>query len=93
MEAAHQGLALVSTRAAAIGEFITDGDNGLLVPPGAPDALAAAIGRLVGDPDLRRRLAHRAGETVRTHFSYEAGVDWIAKALGQEPLAEVRAAE
>lgn len=93
MEAAHQGLALVSTRAAAIGEFITDGDNGLLVPPGAPDALAAAIERLVGDPDLRRRLAHRAGETVRTHFSYEAGVDWIAKALGQEPLAEVRAAE
>lgn len=93
MEAAHQGLALVSTRAAAIGEFITDGDNGLLVPPGAPDALAAAIGRLVGDPDLRSHLAHRAGEIVRTQFSYEAGVDWIAKALGQEPLAELRAAE
>jgi glycosyltransferase involved in cell wall biosynthesis len=31
MEAAHQGLAIVSTRAAAIGEFIEDGDNGLLV--------------------------------------------------------------
>jgi len=36
MEAAHQGLAIVSTRAAAIGEFIEDGNNGLLVPPGAP---------------------------------------------------------
>jgi glycosyltransferase involved in cell wall biosynthesis len=93
MEAAHQGLALLSTRAAAIGEFITDDDNGLLVPPGAPDALAAAIGRLIREPDLRRRLAHRAGETVRTHFSFEGGVDWIAKALGQEPSVEVRAAE
>jgi glycosyltransferase involved in cell wall biosynthesis len=93
MEAAHQGLALVSTSAAAIGEFITDGDNGLLVPPGAPEALASAVGRLIGDPDLRRRLAQRAAESVRTHFSFEAGVDWIAQALGQEPSAEVRAAE
>ena len=47
MEAAHQGLAIVSTRAAAIGEFIDDGDNGLLVAPGAPDELAAALARLV----------------------------------------------
>jgi len=93
MEAAHQGLALVSTRAAAIGEFISDGDNGLLVPPGAPDALADAMARLIGNPDLRRSLALRAGEAVRTHFSYEAGVDWIARALGQEPPADVRAAE
>ena len=47
MEAAHQGLAIVSTRAAAIGEFIEDGDNGLLVPPGAPDELAAALARMI----------------------------------------------
>ncbi|MFO1160055.1 MAG: glycosyltransferase family 4 protein [Reyranellaceae bacterium] len=93
MEAAHQGLAIVATRAAAIGEFIVDGDNGLLAAPGAPKELAGALGRLIGDPDLRRRLAQRAGETVRTHFSFEAGVDWIAHALGQEPSAEVRAAE
>ena len=66
MEAAHQGLAIVSTRAAAIGEFIDDGDNGLLVAPGAPDELAAALARLVRDPDLRRRLASRA-ERDRAH--------------------------
>ncbi len=93
MEAAHQGLAIVSTHAAAIGEFIADGDNGLLVSPGAPDALAGALARLAADPGLRRRLAHRAGETVRTRFSFEAGIDWIAAALGQPPLAEARAAE
>ena len=78
MEAAHQGLAIVSTRAAAIGEFIADGENGLLVAPGAPDELAAALARLVGDPDLRRRLASRASEIVRTRFSFDSGVDWIA---------------
>jgi len=93
MEAAHQGLAIVSTRAAAIGEFITDSDNGLLVAPGAPDEFATALARLVSDPDLRRRLANRASETVRTRFSFDSGVDWIASALGQVPLSEARAAE
>jgi glycosyltransferase involved in cell wall biosynthesis len=98
MEAAHQGLAIVSTRAAAIGEFIEDGDNGLLAPPGAPEALAAALARVIAHPDLRLRFAHRAGEIVRTRFSFEAGVDWIAAALGHavQPeaiLSEARAAE
>jgi glycosyltransferase involved in cell wall biosynthesis len=93
MEAAHQGLAMVSTRAAAIGEFITDGESGLLVAPGAPDELAAALARLVSDPDLRRRLASRASEIVHTRFSFDSGVDWIASALGQVPLPEARAAE
>jgi glycosyltransferase involved in cell wall biosynthesis len=93
MEAAHQGLAMVSTRAAAIGEFITAGESGLLVAPGAPDELAAALARLVSDPDLRRRLASRASESVHTRFSFDSGVDWIASALGQVPLPEARAAE
>jgi len=93
MEAAHQGLAIVSTRAAAIGEFIEDGDNGLLVPPGASDALAAALARMIGHPDLRQQFAHRAAETVRTRFSFDAGVDWIASALGEDVRREARAAE
>jgi glycosyltransferase involved in cell wall biosynthesis len=93
MEAAHQGLAIVSTRAAAIGEFISDGDNGLLAAPGAPDEFATALARLVSDPDLRQRLASRAGEVVRTRFSFDSGVDWIASALGQPAFADSMAAE
>jgi glycosyltransferase involved in cell wall biosynthesis len=93
MEAAHQGLPIVSTNAAAIGEFVTDGETGLLVPPAAPQELSAALARLIGNPDLRQRLAQRAGEVVRTRFSYEAGVDWIASALGQDRTAAARAAE
>jgi glycosyltransferase involved in cell wall biosynthesis len=93
MEAAHQGLTIVSTRAAAIGEFITDGDNGLLVAPGAPEELTRALARLVGDPDLRQRLASRASEIVRTRFSFESGVEWIATALGQPPFADSMTSE
>lgn len=98
MEAAYQGLPLVSTRAAAIGEFIEDGVSGLLVPPAAPDELAVALGRAARDPDLRSRLAVRAAETLRARFSFDAGVDWIAAALGGQgparPYAQTaRAAE
>jgi glycosyltransferase involved in cell wall biosynthesis len=93
MEAAHQGLPIVSTRAAAIAEFVDDGANGLLVSPGAADELAVALERLARDPGLRRRLADAAARTVRSRFSYEAGVDWIASALGQPRLAQARAAE
>jgi len=96
MEAAQQGLPLVSTRAAAIGEFINDGDNGLLVEPGSPAPLAAALERLARDPALRQRLSARAGEVVRSRFSYEAGVERIAGWLGYPARADeagVRAAE
>jgi glycosyltransferase involved in cell wall biosynthesis len=96
MEAAHQGLPLVSTRAAAIGEFVEDGETGLLVPPAAPRELGLALARMIADPALRRRLAERAGEVVRTRFSHEAGVDWIASALqgrSRDGAVTARAAE
>ena len=93
MEAAHQGLPIVSTRTAAIPEFIEDTVNGLLVPPAAPEELTVALELLARDPAMRRRLAEAAARTVRTRFSYEAGVDWIAEALDQPKLAEARAAE
>ena len=91
MEAAHQGLPLVSTRAAAIGEFIEDGDNGLLVAPGAPDELA----RGAGAADRRSRAARAPrrsapAEIVRTRFSFDAGVDWIAAALGGQGIGQQR---
>ncbi len=93
MEAAHQGLPLVSTHAAAIGEFIEDGINGLLVPPDAPGELAQALARAVGDPELRARLAERAGEIVRARFSFDAGIDWIAGALGGQATGQQRSSQ
>jgi hypothetical protein len=45
--------------------------------------LAAALEKMARDPDLRARMGARSNEIVRTRFSYEAGMDWIAGALGQ----------
>lgn len=52
------------------GEIITDGVDGLLVPPDDVDALAAAIQRLVHDAGLRERLGTAARE-VRNRFAMD----------------------
>lgn len=56
MEAFALGVPVVSTAVGGIPEAITDGVEGLLVPPRDPAALAAAIDRITTDGDLRRRL-------------------------------------
>ncbi|MGZ4672091.1 MAG: glycosyltransferase, partial [Ilumatobacteraceae bacterium] len=49
-------------------EIVREGESGLLVPPDNVDALTAALGRLVDDPELRRRLGSNAANTVEAHF-------------------------
>lgn len=60
MEAFALGLPPVCTRAGGIPEAIVDGQNGLLVDIDDPKALAHAWLRLVGDRELRERIAHAA---------------------------------
>ncbi|MGZ4771769.1 MAG: glycosyltransferase family 4 protein [Ilumatobacteraceae bacterium] len=67
-EAGAAGLALVSTSVGGIPEIVREGESGLLVPPDNVDALTAALGRLVDDPELRRRLGSNAANTVEAHF-------------------------
>ena len=78
LEAQSQGLPCVATRVSAIPELIEDGVTGLLCPPGNPDALAAAIERLLRDRGLRRRLAVAGERRVRADFSSVAGADRLA---------------
>jgi glycogen synthase len=56
VEAMACGTPVVATGVGGSAEFLTDGENCLLVPPGDPEELAAAIERLAGDPELRDRL-------------------------------------
>lgn len=69
LEAAASGLPLVATDVPGCRELVRDGDTGLLVPPGDVPALAAAIGRLVDDPALARRLGAGARRMVDEEFS------------------------
>ncbi|MGN9843902.1 glycosyltransferase family 4 protein [Nonomuraea sp. H19] len=45
-------------------DVLTPGKNGLLVPPRDVEALGEALGRLMGDPELRRRMGAAAAETA-----------------------------
>jgi glycosyltransferase involved in cell wall biosynthesis len=65
MEAFALGTPVVATAVGELPAVIRDDVDGLLVPPRRPDELAAALQRLVEQPDLRARLAEagrRAGE-------------------------------
>lgn len=48
---------VVASRVQGLAEVLVDGETGLLVEPGDPAALAAAVGRLLADDALRARLA------------------------------------
>ncbi len=81
MEAASQKLPIVATDFAGIPEFVRHGVEGLLVPPGDVDALAAALAELVGSPERRTALGEAAFVRLTTDFSAAAGLDRIAAML------------
>lgn len=93
LEALQQGLAVVASGVDGIPEDVSDGDDALLVPPGDPQALAAALGRVLGDVDLRRRLGRRARETFAARFApavVAAALQELYASLGVEPCGSDR---
>jgi glycosyltransferase involved in cell wall biosynthesis len=71
LEAMAAGKAVVATSVGGVPEILRDGDNGLLVAPHAPEALAGALGRALDEPALRARLARQARATIEQHYSTE----------------------
>ena len=68
LEAASMGLPLVTTGIAGCSEVAWDGENGLVVPPRDPRALALALGQLLGDLPLRQAYGRRSREIATTRF-------------------------
>ena len=71
LEAMSYGVPVVGSRVGGIPDIIVDGATGLLVPPGDPAALAAALRHLAADPDLRAQLGSAGCAHVREHFTWE----------------------
>jgi len=75
VEAMATGAVAVASDVGGCRELLTHQENGFLVPPGAPAAVAGAVLRVLRDPALARRLATAARRRVET----ELGVDRMAE--------------
>lgn len=71
VEAAAAGRPIVSTDVPGCREVIDHGETGLLVPPRDSVALAAALGSLIKDPAMRRRMGERGRQKATKLFSSE----------------------
>ena len=72
LEAAAMGRPLVATDVPGCREIARDGDNALLVPPDDAAALAAALERLAGDAELRRRFGAASRRLVESELAADA---------------------
>jgi glycosyltransferase involved in cell wall biosynthesis len=71
LEAAAAGCCVVAAGHGGLTEIFRDGETGLLVRPGDPDDLAAALRRLTVDPGLRARLGEAAAADVGRRYAPE----------------------
>ena len=75
LEAMLAGKAIIASRTAGIPEAITDGREGLIVPPSDVDALAAALRALLVDPTRRSALAANASARAQREFTVQVMAD------------------
>ena len=84
-EALARGVPVIASEVGGLPEALGDsngsGRPGLLVPPGDPVALAAALRRWLGDPDLRARLRHAASERRGTLSGWSDTAAAVARVL------------
>jgi glycosyltransferase involved in cell wall biosynthesis len=98
LEAMAAGLPVVATDVGGVAEAVVDGKTGILVPAADPEALAAALGKLVADAELRHRLGAAGRERALRLFDaprYRAAhLDLYRRELGRlrlpEPVAPSR---
>lgn len=69
LEAMACGVPVVVTRTAGMEDYVLDGETGLLVRPGDPDALGAAVTGLLADPARAAEMGAAAAARVRERFS------------------------
>ena len=73
------GLAAATTAVGQCAEVLDDGHAGLLVPAGQPDALAAALSRLLASPQERAELGDRLRQRVIARYGKDSVIERISQ--------------
>jgi len=90
LEALSAGRPVVATRVAGIPDVVEDGIHGLLVPEKDPGALAAALERLVREPETRARLGDAARRRAVSSLTWEAAAAAFEDCYAQAAALEAR---
>jgi glycosyltransferase involved in cell wall biosynthesis len=75
LEAMSRSKPLVSTTIGGPAEVVVNGESGLLVDPGKPADLAAAVDRFLSDPEYARLTGKRGYERMASNFSMKQSID------------------
>jgi glycosyltransferase involved in cell wall biosynthesis len=81
LEAMAMARPVVATDRGAIRDYVSDGEEALLVPPHDPSALRAAIERVLGDPVLAERLGAAARRRVERELTTQAMAERLAPVI------------
>ncbi len=81
LEASAAGVPVVATAVGGTPEVVAEGETGFLVPPGQPEQIAAKVGALLQDANLRTRLGTAGTERMRSRFTFEAQADEYIRLL------------
>jgi glycosyltransferase involved in cell wall biosynthesis len=69
LESMAAGVPVVATNVGGTPEVVREGETGFLVPPDDDNALCSALEKLLGQPELRRRVGNHARLYARENFS------------------------
>ncbi len=72
LEALASGCPVIASNIAGIPEIVSDGYNGLIVPPRDTEILSKAMQKLTNDSELRRKMSQSARHTVCENFTWES---------------------
>jgi glycosyltransferase involved in cell wall biosynthesis len=81
LEAMAHGLPVVSTRWRGIPSVVNDGETGFLVEPHDSDALAARLGQLAEDTQLRQQMGHAGRARFEREFTRKRHVGRMRRML------------
>ena len=88
LEAMSCALPIIATSVGGIPEMIRDGEEGLLIPPQAPEVLIEKLNILLGDAELQKKLSRNALKVVQSNYaSWEKQASEL-KALYARVLAQ-----